>query len=380
MRIKLTAANIGKHKRGYLWDAVTPGLGLRKWDKGSHWCFRFMWEGSQRQKKLGPFPGLSLEDARRLAVDNLNMIATGACPATDRAALHRIGLTVGELCARYIEEYCSRRNKTWKNTQSIINAHVLPRWASLPVVELTRQEVRSAHRELVSSPYAANRFLAFISKLWSWGLANDLLPNVQSPTVGVERYKEESRSRWVSREEMPRLVKAIEAEPDAYVRAAFWTLLLTGMRKGEVRSMRWKWIDRARRRVCFPASAVKSGKRQEVPFPASLLVKWDGARLADPDCPFVFRGSGRRMIALDRYWKRIREAAALEDVHIHDLRRTFGSWLREYQGENVDLIQDILRHSDPKTTRIYAHLGDDRSRDAVDSFASLLLPEVSDPA
>ena len=72
-------------------------------------------------------------------------------------------------------------------------------------------------------------------------------------------------------------------------------------------------------------------------------------------------------------WERIREAAGLEDVRLHDLRRTFASWLIEYEGQSMDLIGGILRHADTRTTKRYAHLGDKRKQSAVDGLAGRLL-------
>ena len=372
MRIKLTNAIIAKHdrhrKEEYLWDAVISGLGLRKDTKASKakWVFRFQWQGEQKQMTLGPYPGLTLEAARELASDKVFMLATGAHPMGDNTPRRRTGLTVGELCSRYMREYCELRNRTAINSWSQINKHILPRWRDLPAVELTRQMVRDMHKELAKSPYQANRVLALLQKVWKWGIYNDVLPEATTrPTEGVERYKEESRDRWISEVEMPKLLEVIHAQ-DAITRAAFLTLLLTGMRKGEVEGMRWEWVDKERQVVSFPAEAVKSGKRQEVPIPAALFEIWpEGTGL-------VFSTSESRA-NLYKDWQRIREAAGLEDVRLHDLRRTFASWLIEYEGQSMDLIGGILRHADTRTTKRYAHLGDKRKQSAVDGLAGRLL-------
>ncbi len=58
--------------------------------------------------------------------------------------------------------------------------------------------------------------------------------------------------------------------------------------------------------------------------------------------------------------------ANLQDVTIHDLRRTVGSWLAE-SGESLHLIGNILNHSNPSTTAIYAHFGNDTRKRAMNA-------------
>ena len=49
-----------------------------------------------------------------------------------------------------------------------------------------------------------------------------------------KRFEERSRQRWVKPEELPRLVEAIQAQSNQYVRAALWLYLLTGLRRREI--------------------------------------------------------------------------------------------------------------------------------------------------
>ncbi len=72
---------------------------------------------------------------------------------------------------------------------------------------------------------------------------------------------------------------------------------------------------------------------------------------------------------IDKPWRRIRERANFDDVKIHDLRRTVGSWSAS-DGESMRMVAGMLGHS---TTRItvarYAHLTDDPRRDAFQRHA-----------
>ena len=51
--------------------------------------------------------------------------------------------------------------------------------------------------------------------------------------------------------------------------------------------------------------------------------------------------------------------AGIEDLRVHDLRRTLGSWMA-MQGASLPMIGGLLGHADPQTTARYVHLVDKR--------------------
>lgn len=61
---------------------------------------------------------------------------------------------------------------------------------------------------------------------------------------------------------------------------------------------------------------------------------------------------------LEKPWRRIRAAAKLNDVRLHDLRHSFAS-VAASGGQTLVVIGKLLAHSQPATTARYAHLADD---------------------
>jgi integrase len=59
--------------------------------------------------------------------------------------------------------------------------------------------------------------------------------------------------------------------------------------------------------------------------------------------------SGQYLSGLGTPLRRVLKRAGLENIRIHDLRRTVGSWLAQ-SGKSLHLIGDVLNHRDPKTT------------------------------
>jgi len=90
--------------------------------------------------------------------------------------------------------------------------------------------------------------------------------------------------------------------------------------------------------------------------------------------PHVLAGkkAGANLINLQKPWQRIRAAANLSDVRIHDLRHSFAS-IAAGAGMSLPMIGRLLGHSLPATTARYAHL----SADPVRAASNLVGNEIS---
>ena len=153
---------------------------------------------------------------------------------------------------------------------------------------------------------------------------------------------------------------------DAYWQAFFLLCLFTGSRRGNVASMEWAEIDLEDAVWHIPGSKVKNGKPTSIALclPAVAILK--ARYTARNGSPYVFpaiRGEGH-LRSLQLVWDRIRTAAKLQDLHIHDLRRTQGSW-QAAMGISLAIIGKSLGHADLGSTQVYARLQLDPVRDAV---------------
>jgi len=84
-----------------------------------------------------------------------------------------------------------------------------------------------------------------------------------------------------------------------------------------------------------------------------------------------FRASGTHLVAPDKAWGRIRSTAGLAHLRMHDLRRTFGSWLGD-AGFTSKQISSTLGHKTDITSRVYMSLGEGSKRAAVDAVEQLI--------
>ena len=202
----------------------------------------------------------------------------------------------------------------------------------------------------------------------AWGLRQDRT----NPCSRVKRFPENKRRRYLSPAELARLGGALRIAERGELRGASWQTIafvwfaiLTGMRSGEVKGLRWDNVDVLRGVATLPST--KSGFR-EVQLAAPALEVLAGLPRLEGS-PFVLpaaKGDGH-FVGTFKGWDAIRKAAGIEDVHAHDLRHSFAS-VGAGGGASLPIIGALLGHSNPSTTARYAHLADDPLRAASDAI------------
>jgi integrase len=193
----------------------------------------------------------------------------------------------------------------------------------------------------------------------------------ENPATGIERFKEHKRDRFLSPNEMPRFFVALRDEPNVYVRAALLTTLLLGLRRGEALTLRWNDVDLDQGLVRIPKT--KADRPHLLPLPQPVVELFRGLpRLHGNEYVFPGRHGNGHLVNVGKNWRRIRAQADLQDVRIHDLRRTLGSWLVG-RGASLPLIGKVLNHSQASSTAVYARLDLGPVRRALQENAETML-------
>lgn len=350
------------------WESAVPGFGLRIYPTGRKaFILRYRVNGRKRLLTLATSGVLTLDRARTLARQRLGEVIGGADPVEQRRKA-RQGETIQALCEAYLERHASRKRSA-RDDRRRIAQHLLPAWGARKVDSMTRADVAALHTKIGErAPYEANRTVALVGKMFELARRWAFLPETAAnPARGIDKFKEQKRDRWVTPEELPKLAAAIAREPNLYIRAALWLYLLTGVRKTELLHARWDDVDLVRGALRLPET--KAGRIHYVPLSAPAVAILQ-ALPRQEGTPYVLPGqrAGQHLVNVDDSWQRARKEAGVEDVRLHDLRRTVGSWLA-LAGNSLPLIGRVLNHTDPKTTAVYARLGDDPARQALAAHA-----------
>lgn len=219
------------------------------------------------------------------------------------------------------------------------------------------------------APATINREIALIRAAINWAL-DELDWNIPNPFKRRRLKEPTGRNRWLTHTEAVALIQTAERVPKAgHLPDFIKTGLYTGMRPGEILGLEWSRVDLSRNLIYLGSMDQKNGKTGSVPINgrarevilsrARFRVMWC------PASPWVFANrEGERIASVKKSFASAVVKAGLEDVHPHDLRRTFGSWLVQ-AGVSIQLVSALLRHSDIRITdRVYAHLSPDSLRDA----------------
>jgi integrase len=325
-------------------------------------------DGRARRLTIGDLGPWTVVAARAEANELRRKIDQGDDPLGEIQA-ERDAETVGELAARFLTEHGTRlRPKSLIDYRRIIDHHVLPALGRHKVKSVTFSDIDRLHRKIsATAPYQANRCLAVLSKMFA--LAVRWHMRADNPCRDVSRNKERARERYLTSDELVRLMATLDAYPDQRVASIFRLLLLTGSRRGEVLSMRWDDVDLGTGTWIKPHTRTKLGEQHTIPLSAPARAVLASLLDDTPDASgFIFpagRGARGPMRTVEKPWKAICKAAGLTGVRVHDLRHSYASQLAS-SGVGLYTIGKLLGHKKPSTTARYSHLTDDALRQATE--------------
>ena len=188
-----------------------------------------------------------------------------------------------------------------------------------------------------------------------------------NPARGIKMFPEQSRDRFLLPDELPRFFRSLYEEPNPLLQGFFLLCLLTGARRSNVQAMRWDEVSWELRQWRIPQT--KAGFPVVVPLsPPALEVLRRLREGSINGCPWVFPGRRRRghLMSPQSAWRRLLARAGLENLRIHDLRRSLGSWMA-IGGASLPTIGKLLGHARQETTAVYARLTMDPVRASVDA-------------
>ena len=367
-RITKRAVDAAKPRKAdtYLWDRELPGFGLKVTPAGRKvYLVQYRLggrKGRTRRVTIGQHgqitPTFARDEAKRL----LGTLATGRDPAAERDRA-KADKSVAATFDQFMEEHVRPKLKlsTAEGYQRVARLYVLPSFGRLSMGEVTRTEISRLHNEMRSKPYQANSTLAMLSKFFGWAEKHGLRPDGSNPCRYVQKNPEGRRNRFLSQAERGRLGDALrEAEQEKtcspWVIAAIRLLAFTGARRNEILTLRWEYVSEEHESLLIPDS--KTGPKGIHLNAPALAVLNEIPRLDGN--PYVICGErpGRHLVNLEKPWRRIRAAAKLNDVRLHDLRHSYAS-VAASGGQSLVVIGKLLGHSQPATTARYAHLADD---------------------
>lgn len=345
------------------------GIGIGSTGKKSFILYRKI-HGKPERITLGRYPDLTIEQARGKASEINTDIAAGLNPSEVKRG-RQAELTFAELFAEYLERHSKPNKKTWTEDESQFRTYLAKPLGKMKLSSIDRSSISTIHSSITKAGHAttANRVKALVSSIFGWAISAGRWQT--NPAIGIKLNKEHSRDRFIQGDELPRFFQALADEQNDTMRDYFLMSLLTGARRANVLSMKWTDVklDRAEWRI----KETKNGTPQTVTLSPEAVVLLHKRKPIE-SATYVFPGSGKsgHLVEPKKGWKRILERAGIDDLRIHDLRRTLGSWQAK-TGASMAIIGKSLNHKNQNTTAIYARLDLDPVRESVNAATKAIL-------
>ena len=346
----------GRHADGQGLYLFVRASGARQWIQ------RIVIDGRRRDLGLGPYPCVSLAEARRVALEHRRTIRTGGDP-TAKAPPFRTAL----------ESVTDMRRKAWKQKTTeaswfrLFKNYVLPVIGDRPVDRVTLSDLEGIIVPIGGGSNTKGYLLRQnLEAVFAWVVASGY--RVDNPAAALKTLLPPVTTVVKNRSSLP-----YSEAPDALaewqalsinegVKLALLFLVLTAARLGEVTAATWQEIDCAERRWRVPASRMKRKKEHRVPLSLQALDVLERARALRNNSSLLFplrpRGA-KRQVTQDALSDAVTKLHRVDEwgdpIVVHGFRTTFRVWAMEQDPASFQVCEAALSHGQPnKTVKAYA--------------------------
>jgi integrase len=279
-------------RRGARFAAKGDGEGLylrfREVDAVPSWLFRYRLAGKARTMILGSYKVLSLAEARRTAKEMRARVALGFDPAGEkqerkREAVRKIEeaklqMTMGQLADEYFAAQILGRWKHPNIVRARIDNDIKPNIGHLPIGDVKPQHIDAMLKEIVKrgAPTMANDVLRWVKRMFDYATKRQMCQfNPAAPfNLADAGGKEESRDRWLTRQELAALFAAMREAKGWNILNTHTVklLLLLACRREELIAAPVKEFDLDAAVWHLPGERTKTGKAIDIPLPRQAVV------------------------------------------------------------------------------------------------------------
>lgn len=321
-------------------------------------------DGKQRSKAVERKPDA---DALRKRIENELEGGTYRDASAGRARL-------GEVAETWMAAQVKQKRSTLRLYRITLDKHILPRWGTVPVERIHRDDIVSWLNSLTAGDSQKRQIRGVLLRVLDWCIPEHLTVNPVR-RVPAQKTSEPGEVEPLSAAQ----VEALAAAADRTVTRVFILVLAyVGLRWGEAAAVKARDVDLKARRIQIRRTLIegegglyedtpKTGKSRTVPLPASVAAELEPliAQCPEPDS-YVFRTPAGTPLRAGN-WRRREfdpavKAAGLggQKITPHTLRHTAAS-LAIAGGADVKVVQTMLGHASAKMTLdLYGHLFPDR--------------------
>jgi integrase len=369
-------------KRDEYRDATQPGLWLRVSPAGTktYAVLARKKGGALERVTIGTADKITPEIARTQAKRIIADLALGVSHSA-AAKARRGESTFDELLQDYLEA-TPMKPKSLQTFRGFYERHIKAELGRRTLTDITPDRLLALHRKVSQdTPTTANRCVSLIKAAFNWGIDAGRWSGA-NPAGRVKKNRENSRTRYLLPVELARFFAAL-ADTEEPAKSFFTLALLTGALKSNVLAMRWADVNMHDAVWTIRDDEAKAGEQMTIPLVPEALevlkrIKQEqerGAEKGKAPQPWVFPAESKTGHYQEpkRAWATLLRRAEIQDLRIHDLRRTMGSWLVR-TGASTAINAKALGHKSLQAAGVYQRIADhDPVRDAMHKASTAML-------
>ena len=346
----LTETKISKLTEKGLYAADT-GLYLRVSRTGAKsWIQRVTIYGKRHDLGLGPWPVVSLLDAKGLALENRRIIQSGKNPLAEK---RRAQIPTFRAAA---VQYLTENGDRWKNpatlqqTESGLTRFAYPAIGAIRVDHIEPSDILNCLTPLYKRSHEVGRKLRInLKAVFGWCMAHGYMTSNPAGEVingALPKKAERIQShRALHYNDISAALEQIRGADNPTAKYCLEFLIYTGVRSGEARAASWDEIDLNAATWEIPASKMKTGKPHRVPLSDAALDVLKRAGDIRDKSGLVFPGKKTGTAMSDTTLLRIMNTTGLsETATIHGFRSCFRDWAAD-TGKPRELAEAALAHT-----------------------------------
>ncbi|MGB2319585.1 MAG: tyrosine-type recombinase/integrase [Candidatus Puniceispirillum sp.] len=355
-------------------DTKVTGLHLRVSPSGSKTFYLYFRtkSGKQKRPKLGVYGILTVEQARDLARAMLGELSKGNDP-TDTKQVENI--TLADFFKIFEKNHINKhvKSSTAKTYRSLFASVIEPTLGKQILEDITRSHVEEMVYQNDNRRTTANHALVLLRLILDKAQQWEFMSSKRNPCSNVTKFKTLAKERFLTDNEITRLVDTLDQFEGACLAhknaiTIVRLLMMTGCRKNEITRLRWDELFLEEGVLKLKDS--KTGKKEVILSDDAIKIL-SAAPINNSDYIFPGKDGISPIQGLQKIWERIRRAAGLQDVRIHDLRHTFAS-VAVSNGAPLYEVGRLLGHASIQSTQRYAHLERSRLKDSLNKFSQKL--------
>jgi integrase len=331
------------------------GLHLFVTTKGAKvWRVAYRWYGKPQTKVLGPYPLLSLAEARQKRDELRKQLLNKEDPKAD--AKLRKTITLRQAWAAY---WGGREDLTEGYRTDAVNGlekHLGPKLGDRPIGTITREELLEVLMVMDAAKlYTYVRTIRmWVSQVFEWAHQQDKsVHNVAAEIDPAKAFGRRQRKNHAALrlQDVPEFMTRLSLEPDLQSVLACRLMAYTWVRTGELRYFLWEELE-AEDLWCVPAGKMKRKREHLVPLPrqALPLLRVLKARSGGSRWVFPSEHDPKRPMSENAVLALIYRMGYKGDMTGHGWRAVGSTWANE-NGYNPDAIERQLAHVPEDKTR-----------------------------